>query len=61
MLKKGLLTRPLMFTITATSLDNVNLSLVLAGKSDPRSKVKRLDDDDKTVTIPVSVSFKETW
>lgn len=55
-----LLTRPLKLRQTATNLDNVKRSPGFDGKIAVKSKVKRLEDDDKTVTTPVSVSSKDT-
>lgn len=55
------LTIPPILMQTAASFDKVNLSPELEGKRAANTKVKRLELDDMTVTIPVSVSAKATW
>lgn len=45
---------------TAASFDKVNLSVCVEGKAAASTKVNRLDVDDKTFTIPASVSDRAT-
>lgn len=46
---------------TATNLDNVNRSPAFEGKTAVSNSVNRLEDDERTVTTPVSVSSNATW
>ena len=50
-----------MLMVTATNLDNVNLSPELFGKQAARNKINKLDIEDNTVTIPVPASSSNTW
>lgn len=52
---------PIMLKNTATSFDNVNLSVWLEGNIEANISVNRLDVEDSTFTIPASVSDSATW
>lgn len=49
------LTTPAKLTRTARNFDKVNLSAATDGKRAARSNVNKLEDDDKTLTVPASV------
>lgn len=46
---------------TANNLESVNLSVELDGNIAANINVNKLDVDDRTFTIPASVSAKATW
>lgn len=53
-----LLTSPLMLIQTATNLDRVKRSPRFDGKRAASIRVNKLDVEDRTVTMPASVSAK---
>jgi hypothetical protein len=54
----NLLTSPLMLIQTATNLDRVKRSPRFDGKRAANINVNKLDVEDRTVTMPASVSAK---
>lgn len=54
----NLLTSPLMLIQTATNLERVKRSPRFDGKRAANISVNKLDDEDRTVTMPASVSAK---
>lgn len=52
------LTIPERLSNTPTNFDRVNLSLTVEGKIDAKININKLDVEDRTLTMPASVSAR---